>query len=42
MGYLTGRENLAIIAAAREREAHTRGSTRRLERTGLADRADER
>jgi ABC-2 type transport system ATP-binding protein len=39
--YLTGRENLVIIAAAREREAHGRiaGS---LERVGLAERADER
>jgi ABC-2 type transport system ATP-binding protein len=40
-GYLTGRENLAIVAAAREREAHQRiGSA--LKRTGLADRADEK
>src|SRR5256885_13889534 len=40
-GYLTGRENLAIIAAAREREAHKRIEAA-LERTGLADRADEK
>jgi ABC-2 type transport system ATP-binding protein len=40
-GYLTGRENLAIVAAAREREAHQRiGSA--LKRTGLADRGDEK
>ena len=39
--YLTGRENLAIIAAAREREAHGRIS-HALERVGLAERADER
>src|SRR6266700_2101381 len=39
--YLTGRENLAIIAAARQREAHGRidGALRRV---GLAERADER
>src|SRR6476659_6189112 len=40
-GYLTGRQNLAIIAAAREREAHKRIDAA-LERTGLADRADEK
>src|SRR5438093_5656947 len=39
--YLTGRENLAVIAAAREREAHAR-IAEALERVGLADRADER
>jgi ABC-2 type transport system ATP-binding protein len=40
-GYLTGRENLAIVAAARERESHERiGGA--LERTGLSDRADEK
>src|SRR2546430_2586886 len=40
-GFLTGRENLEIIAAARGPEAHARidGS---LARTGLAHRADER
>src|SRR3954452_15095892 len=39
--YLTGRENLAVVAAAREREAHARipGA---LGRVGLAERADER
>jgi ABC-2 type transport system ATP-binding protein len=40
-GYLTGRENLEIVAAAREREAHQRIGAA-LERTGLADRADEK
>jgi ABC-2 type transport system ATP-binding protein len=40
-GYLTGRENLAIIAAARERESHGRLNAA-LERSGLADRADEK
>src|SRR5213083_483261 len=39
--YLTGRENLAVIAAAREREAHRRIAGA-LTRVGLADRADER
>src|SRR5256885_12275743 len=39
--FLTGRENLAIVAAAREREAHGRidGALRRV---GLAARADDR
>src|ERR671934_2170650 len=39
--YLTGRENLSVIAAARQREAHARieGALRRV---GLAERADER
>ena len=40
-GYLTGRENLAIVAAAREREAHARIDGA-LARAGLAERADER
>jgi ABC-2 type transport system ATP-binding protein len=40
-GYLTGRENLGIVAAAREREAHERIEAA-LERTGLADRGDEK
>jgi ABC-2 type transport system ATP-binding protein len=40
-GYLTGRENLGIVAAAREREAHGRIDAA-LERAGLADRADEK
>ena len=40
-GYLTGRENLAVVAAARERKAHARIDAA-LERTGLADRADEK
>ena len=40
-GYLTGRENLAIVAAAREREAHARIDGA-LERAGLTGRADER
>jgi ABC-2 type transport system ATP-binding protein len=39
--YLTGRENLAVIAAAREREAHGRIEGA-LERVGLAERRDER
>jgi ABC-2 type transport system ATP-binding protein len=39
--YLTGRENLEVIAAAREPEAHGRIAWA-LERVGLADRADER
>src|SRR5438034_11815287 len=34
-GYLTGRQNLAVVAAAREREAHQRIGAA-LERTGLA------
>jgi ABC-2 type transport system ATP-binding protein len=40
-GYLTGRENLRIVAAAREPEAHGRIEGA-LERVGLARRADER
>ena len=40
-GYLTGRENLSIVAAAREPEAHGRIDGA-LERVGLAKRADER
>ena len=40
-GYLTGRENLEIVAAARERESHERIDGA-LARTGLADRADEK
>ena len=40
-GHLTGRENLAIIAAAREPEAHGRIDGA-LARVGLAQRADER
>jgi ABC-2 type transport system ATP-binding protein len=39
--YLTGRENLSVIAAAREREAHGRIADA-LDRVGLANRADER
>jgi ABC-2 type transport system ATP-binding protein len=39
--YLTGRENLCVIAAAREPEAHLR-ITGALARVGLAERADER
>jgi ABC-2 type transport system ATP-binding protein len=40
-GHLTGRENLTVIAAAREPEAHARiGGA--LARTGLSQRADER
>ena len=34
-GYLTGRQNLAVVAAARERKAHQRIGAA-LERTGLA------
>ena len=40
-GYLTGRENLEIVAAAREREAHARIDGA-LARVGLAERAGER
>jgi ABC-2 type transport system ATP-binding protein len=40
-GYLTGRENLEIVAAARDREA-ARGIDAAIERVGLAKRADER
>ncbi len=40
-GYLSGRENLEIVAAAREREAHARIDGA-LSRVGLADRAGER
>jgi ABC-2 type transport system ATP-binding protein len=40
-GYLTGRENLAVIAAAREPEAHGRIAGA-LARVGLTQRADER
>src|SRR3954471_18528402 len=40
-GYLTGRENLAIAAAAREPEAHARIDGA-LDRVGLRARADER
>jgi ABC-2 type transport system ATP-binding protein len=39
--YLTGRENLQVIAAAREREAHERIDGA-LARVGLSGRADER
>ena len=39
--HLTGRENLRIVAAAREPQAHDRIDGA-LERSGLADRADER
>src|SRR5207237_2363297 len=39
--FLTGRENLAIVAAAREREAHARIDGA-LARVGLAARADDR
>jgi ABC-2 type transport system ATP-binding protein len=39
--YLTGRENLGVVAAARERAAHGRVESA-LERVGLSDRADER
>src|SRR5919198_3675270 len=39
--YLSGRENLAIVAAAREREAQRRIAGA-LARVGLAERADER
>jgi ABC-2 type transport system ATP-binding protein len=40
-GHLTGRENLHIVAAAREPEAHTRIPST-LETVGLSARADER
>jgi ABC-2 type transport system ATP-binding protein len=40
-GHLTGRENLTVIAAAREPEAHTRIEGA-LARAGLSHRADER
>jgi ABC-2 type transport system ATP-binding protein len=40
-GYLTGRENLSVVAAAREPEAHGRIDGA-LARVGLAKRADER
>jgi ABC-2 type transport system ATP-binding protein len=40
-GHLTGRENLIVIAAAREREAHGRIDGA-LARVGLSERADER
>ena len=39
-GYLTGRENLSILAAAREPAAHARIPSS-LDRVGLADRADD-
>ncbi len=39
--HLTGRENLSVIAAARERQAHDRIEGA-LERVGLAERADDR
>ena len=39
--FLTGRENLAVVAAARERQAHGR-IERALARVGLATRADDR
>jgi ABC-2 type transport system ATP-binding protein len=39
--YLSGRENLSVIAAARERNAHDRIAGA-LERVGLVERADER
>src|SRR5919199_1154313 len=39
--YLSARENLRVVAAAREREAHTRIAGA-LARVGLAERADER
>jgi ABC-2 type transport system ATP-binding protein len=41
LGHLTGRENLTVIAAAREREAHARIDGA-LARVGLSERADER
>jgi len=41
LGHLTGRENLTVIAAAREREAHGRIDGA-LARVGLSERADER
>jgi ABC-2 type transport system ATP-binding protein len=40
-GHLTGRENLTVVAAAREPEAHARIEGA-LARTGLSQRADER
>jgi ABC-2 type transport system ATP-binding protein len=40
-GYLTGRENLSVLAAAREPEAHDRIDGA-LARVGLSQRADER
>jgi len=40
-GHLTGRENLSVIAAAREPEAHDRIDSA-LTRVGLSQRADER
>ncbi len=40
-GHLTGRENLRIAAACREREAHSRIQSS-LDRVGLGERADER
>jgi ABC-2 type transport system ATP-binding protein len=40
-GHMTGRQNLEIIAAARERAAHTR-IDRALARVGLTERADDR
>jgi ABC-2 type transport system ATP-binding protein len=40
-GHLTGRENLSVIAAAREPEAHARIDGA-LARVGLAERADDR
>src|SRR5436309_6799008 len=39
--HLTGRQNLYIVAACRERESHDR-IPRAVERVGLADRADDR
>src|SRR6266511_4402363 len=39
--FLTGRENLSIVAAARERRAHTR-IDEVLRRVGLSERADDR
>src|SRR2546425_1926823 len=39
--YLTGRQNLDIVAAAREREAHARIAGA-LDRVGLTKRADEK
>jgi ABC-2 type transport system ATP-binding protein len=40
-GYLSGRENLVIVAAARDREAHDRIDGA-LARVGLSERADDR
>jgi ABC-2 type transport system ATP-binding protein len=40
-GYLTGRENLSIVAAARERKAHARIADA-LARVGLSERADKK